>query len=239
MTENTRRSGRAIKYIYLATRPHGHRDRILLCLMASSQHGNSAEFRVRAKRILLTYSQVESNFDHQELVRLIGRLGARGCICRELHRNGGVHYHALLVFDSAYHTRDAHRFDVGGTHPNIQPIRWTPRRAYEYVQKDGDIIYNNLEDNDIDGPGTSSSTHWADIIASPDKATFLRKSARWILELSFALSQASRNTQTGHTERNNRNTNRQSSTLREMTGSERNSMNGTRRHYEGEQTPGR
>ena len=104
MTENTRRSGRAIKYIYLATRPHGHRDRILLCLMASSQHGNSAEFRVRAKRILLTYSQVESNFDHHELVRLIGRLGARGCICRELHRNGGVHYHALLVFDSAYHT---------------------------------------------------------------------------------------------------------------------------------------
>ena len=175
MTENTRRSGRAIKYIYLATRPHGHRDRILLCLMASSQHGNSAEFRVRAKRILLTYSQVESNFDHQQLIRLIARLGARGCICRELHRNGGVHYHALLVFDSAYHTRDAHRFDVGGTHPNIQPIRWTPRRAYEYVQKDGDIIYNNLEDNDIDGPGTSSSTHWADIIASPDKATFFEK----------------------------------------------------------------
>ena len=49
-------------------------------------------------------TQVESNFDHHELVRLIGRLGARGCICRELHRNGGVHYHALLVFDSAYHT---------------------------------------------------------------------------------------------------------------------------------------
>lgn len=77
--------------------------------------------------------------------------------------------------------------------------------------------------------GLTSSLHQT-------KQLFLRKSARWILELSFALSQASRNTQTGHTERNNRNTNRQSSTLREMTGSERNSMNGTRRHYEGEQT---
>lgn len=142
------------------------------CLMASSQNGNTSEFRVRAKRILLTYSQVGVHWDYHGLAQLIGRLGARGIICRELHQDGGIHYHALLVFDRAYQTRDVTHFDVGNTHPNIKPIRFTPRKAYDYCRKDGDVVWTNLSDEDIDGPGRSSSTLWADIIAQPDKESF-------------------------------------------------------------------
>uniref|UniRef100_A0A8E7L4B5 Replication-associated protein n=1 Tax=Syrmaticus reevesii Genomoviridae sp. TaxID=2814996 RepID=A0A8E7L4B5_9VIRU len=145
-----------------------------ICLMASSQNGNSTEFRLRAKRILLTYSQVGPLFDHQQITQLIGRLGARGVLCRERHRDGGIHYHALLLFDSAYNTRDHTAFDVGGAHPNIKPIRWTPRKAYDYVRKDGDVLFCNLSDDDIDGTGSNSRSAWSDIIAAPDKLAFFK-----------------------------------------------------------------
>lgn len=140
--------------------------------MASSQNGNSSEFRLRAKRILLTYSQVGEQWDHSHVARLIGRLGARGVVCREMHRDGGVHYHALLFFDTTYHTRDVTAFDAGGAHPNIKPIRWTPRKAYDYVCKDGDPVFCNITDDDIDGPGKDQRSAWSDIIASPDRTAF-------------------------------------------------------------------
>lgn len=140
--------------------------------MASSQNGNSTEFRLRAKRILLTYSQVGPEFDHQRIAQLIGQLGGRGVICRERHRNGGIHYHALIFFDTTYHTRDVTTFDVGGAHPNIKPIRWTPRKAYDYVRKDGDVVFCNVDDGDIDGTGGNSKSTWSDIIAAPDKSAF-------------------------------------------------------------------
>lgn len=140
--------------------------------MASSQNGNSSEFRLRAKRILLTYSQVGPCFDHQSIVHLIGRLGARGIICRELHKDGGIHYHALLFFDTTYHTRNPAQFDAGDTHPNILPVRWTPRKAYDYCRKDGDVVFNNLNDDDIDGGGGNAKSIWNDIIAAPDKTSF-------------------------------------------------------------------
>lgn len=140
--------------------------------MESSQNGNSGEFRLRCKRILLTYSQVGPDFDTQSAVRLFGRLGARGVLAREQHRDGGIHYHAFILFDTTHHTRNAAEFDVGGAHPNIKAIRWTPQRAYDYVRKDGDIIWNNLDESDLDGSQSTSGRHWADIISSPDKTSF-------------------------------------------------------------------
>lgn len=140
--------------------------------MASSQNGNSTDFRLRAKRVLLTYSQTGPLFNHLGIAQLIGRLGGRGVVSRERHRDGGIHFHALVLFPTAFHTRDVTTFDVEGTHPNIKPIRWTPQKAYDYVQKDGDIIFNNLDPNDLEHTGKNSGSAWADIIASPDKTAF-------------------------------------------------------------------
>ena len=202
--------------------------------MESSQNGNSSEFRLRCKRILLTYSQVGPDFDTQSAVRLFSRLGARGVLAREQHRDGGIHYHAFILFDTTHHTRNAAEFDVGGAHPNIKAIRWTPQRAYDYVRKDGDIIWNNLDESDLDGSQSTSGRHWADIISSPDKTSFYDAIKHWIQELLYVVSPASRNTPIGRTVSLPNRTIARPPGLTEISPSGLNSRNGTRRMSEEE-----
>jgi len=102
----------------------------------------SNDFRFSAKRAFLTYAQcgdltVESVRDF-----LRDDLGATGyCVALEQHQDGNNHIHAYAEWLERLETRDARRFDVGGRHPNIQPVR-SRAAVLKYVQKGGDFIGN-------------------------------------------------------------------------------------------------
>lgn len=140
-------------------------------------------FRFRAKAALLTYSQVDHgtassflcppNGHYNFIASSIGtpdyyRLG------RERHEDGGTHFHVAVGWDSIKQKRNPRCFDYAGAHPNIEPVRRTPRKAWDYAGKDGDIIYESGN-----GPSESRAVSggrdsiWSDALAAETKEDFL------------------------------------------------------------------
>lgn len=102
-------------------------------------------FLLRAKYILLTYSQVDEDvFRWQQVRNIIHEFGGRCRIGRELHSNGGVHFHAFCIKDARFVTRNARKFDVEGFHPNIERINGTPEKVWKYVAKDGNLVHDDI-----------------------------------------------------------------------------------------------
>ena len=162
-------------------------------------------FRSRAKGFILTYPQcsedVQSQFvanggDFPELVEC--SLEAPKCcrIGRERHQDGGVHFHVYLGFESPVVVNSPTLFDYFGAHGNIKPVRTTPRRAWEYVGKDGDIIYEFGEPpSEGGGADSGSSSRWTDIVACDSKESFLaavrcNAPRDWVLSLDRILQYA-------------------------------------------------
>lgn len=100
-------------------------------------------FRINNRYLLLTYSQVGPDFDWRGLGRMLHDLGAFIRLGREQHQDGGTHYHVFVDFEEAFSTRDERKFDFGGAHPNIEAVRRTPRKAWEYAGKDGDVCMDD------------------------------------------------------------------------------------------------
>lgn len=133
-------------------------------------------FRINNRRILLTYAQVGLDFDWEGVVRLLHELGFHSRIARELHADGGIHYHVYADHGTAYSTRNARVFDHGGSHPNIAPVRSRPDTVYDYVGKDGDIVHDDIPERPgpDNGGNAKGRRHdvWTTILASPDKDSF-------------------------------------------------------------------
>lgn len=88
----------------------------------------------------MTYAQAERIESKEALHEYLLTFFPQKLItCRETHEDGGVHYHAVLQFATRQDFRDERRFDWQGHHPNIVVAR-APKRAVEYVAKDGDYI---------------------------------------------------------------------------------------------------
>lgn len=104
-----------------------------------------SNFHLKNRRyVLFTYSQAGPDFDYWAVVDLLGELGAECIVGRELHEDGGIHYHVFADFGRLFSTRKIRIFDVGGQHPNIKPIGRTPAKAYDYAIKDGDVVAGGL-----------------------------------------------------------------------------------------------
>ncbi|AMH87699.1 replication-associated protein [Pteropus associated gemycircularvirus 6] len=104
-----------------------------------------SDFHLKNRRyVLFTYSQAGPDFDYWAVVDLLGDLGAECIIGREEHADGGIHFHVFTDFGRLFSTRKVRVFDVGGKHPNIQPIGRTPAKAYDYAIKDGDVVAGGL-----------------------------------------------------------------------------------------------
>lgn len=102
-------------------------------------------FHLKNRRyVLFTYAQAGPDFDFWAVVELLGNLGAECIIGRENHADGGIHFHVFTDFGRLFSSRKTDIFDVGGKHPNIQPIGRTPVKAYDYACKDGDIVAGGL-----------------------------------------------------------------------------------------------
>lgn len=140
-------------------------------------------FRLRSKAILLTYAQVNddsaasflsSPTNHFEFVAgafgtpLVYRMG------RESHADGGTHFHVFILWSSPITCRNQRAFDYHEAHPNIESIRRTPEKAFDYAGKDGDIIHEHGE-----RPGKSGTVPsgrdcvWAEALSRETKVEFL------------------------------------------------------------------
>lgn len=96
--------------------------------------------RFQGKTFLLTYAQAERIESKEALhEHLLTFLPEKLITCRETHADGGVHYHAVLRFNTRQDFRDERRFDWQGHHPNIASVA-APKKAVQYVAKDGDYI---------------------------------------------------------------------------------------------------
>lgn len=111
-------------------------------------------FRFRAKAILLTYSQLNDDsiatFLSPKTAHLDHVANALGMpdvyrLGRELHQDGGTHFHVFASWSERVSFRQQSLLDFANTHPNIQPVPRTPHKAFDYVGKDGDIIHEHGE----------------------------------------------------------------------------------------------
>nr|UBJ26199.1 replication-associated protein [Red panda feces-associated genomovirus] len=95
------------------------------------------QFRLNAKRVFLTYPQA-NEVQHHELHTHLSQFG--NCYsCRELHSDGGVHYHAILTSPTKFNIRRSDFFDYNGRHPNMGPVKQLGACA-DYIGKGGDTL---------------------------------------------------------------------------------------------------
>lgn len=112
--------------------------------LKEKQRGNT--FRIRAKHILLTYSQIPDSFNWEGIKDKIRLLGGECTIALEPHpQTGGQHVHAFCTHASGYFSsRQVSIFDIDQFHPNITTIGRTPDKAWEYTRKNGNILYDGV-----------------------------------------------------------------------------------------------
>ena len=113
-------------------------------------------FRISAKRILLSYSQVDTKFtlNHvlEQLQRKVGRFSY--VISKEMHKDGGLHFHALLIDRRKFNIKSPHTLDLeidGITvHGNYIPVKNLDSAVF-YVCKDKQYITNleNLHEGEL------------------------------------------------------------------------------------------
>lgn len=129
-----------------------------------------------AKFLLLTYAQVPEHESRELPWTLLSLCTAKEAECiigRELHADGGIHFHAFVDFGGRkYSTRDTRAWDIQGRHPNIERVGRTPAKAWDYATKEGDIICGGAERPPTSEEGTSSSGNWEFILSSETRDEF-------------------------------------------------------------------
>ena len=117
---------------------------------------NEKSFRISAKRILLTYSQVNTEFStNNVLEQLKYKLGRFSyIISKEAHSDGGTHFHVLLIHRRKFNVKNPYLLDleINGkvAHGNYKPVNNLEYTVY-YVCKDKQYITNldNLQDGQL------------------------------------------------------------------------------------------
>ena len=114
-------------------------------------------FKISQKSFFITYPQC-GELTKEKVLQFFTLLGAeKYAICRELHKDGNPHIHALIVFEKKFNSRNQKVFDIDGKHGKIEPLKSQPK-ALEYIKKDGDFI-TNIEEEKRNENTTKSSTN--------------------------------------------------------------------------------
>lgn len=100
-------------------------------------------FRIQAKNFSITCPQ--SSINAEELMEHWKTFQPEYVLqAKELHEDGGIHYHVLLMLPRAKNLKDPKFFDYGGEHFNIQSTKnlsaWK-----QYIEKDGDLLKYGTE----------------------------------------------------------------------------------------------
>lgn len=143
--------------------------------------GKPGSFRCKNQRIFLTYSQVGHSWNPQPIIDSLNGLGATYRIGKELHQNGGVHYHCYVDFGRPYEFENCHKFCFGGPpspkcpkggHCNILVIRRTPHFAWDYAGKDGDVIADNSTRPLVSKGQSERRAEWSHCLDAPSESDF-------------------------------------------------------------------
>jgi len=131
--------------------------------------------RIQGKTFLLTYAQCEG-LEFERVGLMLSGLGAECLIGREMHEDGGIHFHAYVEFHDKFRSRKMTVFDVDGFHPNIQNVLKTPWLVYDYVMKDGDVVWGGaarpVETKGRPKKEGSQADHWYDLVHSETTEEF-------------------------------------------------------------------
>lgn len=107
----------------------------------------SHEFHFNARTAFLTYPK--ATFSKELLLERLREIKPIQdyIIASEAHIDGTPHLHAVIRWESKFHTTDQRAFDVEGFHPHIKTLKTTAdfTRTVKYVEKDGDFIGNLIE----------------------------------------------------------------------------------------------
>lgn len=103
-------------------------------------------FRIAAKRIYLTYSQVNKDMENTDVLKILQSKNFfcfKYLISKEYHLDGGTHFHVLLEATNKFDIKDAAFLDIkyqeNSYHGNYQPVRSFPN-VVRYICKAGDYI---------------------------------------------------------------------------------------------------
>ncbi|AIF34844.1 RepA [Sewage-associated gemycircularvirus-7b] len=132
-------------------------------------------FDIHSRYALLTYSQC-GDLSPATVGEFFTNLGFKLIIGRENHANGGIHLHCFVDFIRKRRFRAPRCFDIEGRHPNVEPSHGTPERGWDYVIKDGDVVFKSL-DRPVEehvAPRNSSRSHdsWSTITGASDRESF-------------------------------------------------------------------
>ena len=177
-------------------------------------------FRLRGRKFFLTYSQTPPHFDPEQIARTFRRVGGRYVISRELHQDGGTHFHCFLIFDEQFHTRDQGRSMLTGLTPilnryalHLERLTTTPPSLETFASTTFTMTISNQRSN--------RATGMKSLLVSLEN-DFSNYCVSGIRACLSQLSRTSRNMQTGPIGLNRTNISPRSNILRSMSGSERN-----------------
>lgn len=113
------------------------------------------QFRIAAKKILLTYSQVNPEITAlhvlEQLENNVNLREFRYVIAKEYHKDGGTHFHVIVIQDEKVDIKNPNALDIQfqkqNFHGNYVPVKSLPH-AINYVCKNNQYITNleNLQD---------------------------------------------------------------------------------------------
>lgn len=104
-------------------------------------------FRISAKKLYLTYSQVHQDLDSNTVLTALKKNHSLPffdyIIAKEYHQDGGIHFHALLLFNKKVNITCPQTLDIQYQdhkyHGNYQAAR-SLERVVDYICKHGDYI---------------------------------------------------------------------------------------------------
>lgn len=122
-----------------------------------NQKTQEKPFRISARRLYLTYSQVPKEMSYEDLLESLNKVVVfkNYLVAKESHATEGFHFHVLLVANSKFDIRNENYLNVeynGKTyHGNYQKSSRTFKNCVEYICKQGDYCngpYNQKEKSD-------------------------------------------------------------------------------------------
>jgi len=131
-------------------------------------------FRIQAKNIFLTYSNVEQQgwdaFTLEELVEFLSsKCPGYVIACKEQHEDGSPHFHALIRYPRKVDIRNSRHWDYGNVHPEVKAAR-NVAASINYIKKDGQFLEHgsNVAEGHKEVCQRSSYADWLDYCVAHD-----------------------------------------------------------------------
>lgn len=98
-------------------------------------------FEINTKNLFLTYPKCDVPVNEAFGYFTVTYKPAKLLVAHEFHQDGTNHLHVFMLLDAPVRTKNAHYFDLHGSHGNYQGCR-SPKHVLKYCRKGGDYKAN-------------------------------------------------------------------------------------------------